>query len=409
MTSVRPPVASNYRIQTVDALRGFALLGIIIVHMIEQYLASGPPKEFANYANHNGLDEVFMAISGILLQGKFFAIFSFLFGVSFFLQMDASSRKGEPFIGKFVWRLVLLFVIGFIHSLFYRGDILSIYAMLGLGLVFFYRASNRTLLIFAAFFMCGFPRMILWAIRAALHVPPLDWESFEPQNAWYYDTVKNGSLWDVFVANAGVGFKMKLFFQFDSVSRGYMTFGLFLLGIWVGRIRFFEQLEEYSRLLKRLVWQSLIAIAVLAGGLALLFNFVTDFNSFPAVIGMSLGDIGNYLIALFEICIFLRLCMGKRGSGIINALAPYGKMALTNYVMQSLIGTFIFFGWGLGQIGAWGASINFGLALVIYALQVQFSKWWLKRFQYGPLEWLWRSGTQRQWAPLRHVHAQELS
>ncbi|AEE53449.1 DUF418 domain-containing protein [Haliscomenobacter hydrossis] len=401
MSTTTPISTPASRILSVDALRGFALLGIMIVHMIEQYLAAGPPKEYSNYAAQHDVDHVFMAISGIFLQGKFFAIFSFLFGLSFFLQMDASARRGEPFIGKFVWRLVLLFVIGFIHSLFYRGDILSIYAMVGLGLILFYRASNRTLLIVAGIFIGGIPRLLLWGVRYALDIPPIEWESFEPQNAWYYDTVKNGSLLEVFAANATVGFKMKLFFQFDTVSRGYITFGLFLLGIWVGRTRFFERLHENRRLLIRLVWQSFLAIVALGLVLALMFSQIKDYNSLPAMIGMSLGDIGNCLIALFEVSLFLLLCLGKWGNGVISALAPYGKMALTNYVMQSLIGTFIFFGWGLGQIGAWGASINFGLAILLYILQVQFSKWWLKHYQYGPLEWLWRSGTQRRWANLR--------
>ena len=408
MTTTTPISTPASRILSVDALRGFALLGIMIVHMIEQYLAAGAPKEYSNYAAQHNVDHVFMAISGIFLQGKFFAIFSFLFGLSFFLQMDASARKGEPFIGKFIWRLVLLFVIGFIHSLFYRGDILSIYAMVGLGLILFYRASNLTLLIFAGIFVGGIPRMILWAVRYALDIPPIEWESLEPQNAWYYDTVKNGSLLEVFAANATVGFKMKLFFQFDTVSRGYITFGLFLLGIWVGRSRFFERLQENRRLLIRLVWQSFLAIVVLGLALALMFSQIKDYNSLPAMIGMSLGDIGNCLIALFEVSLFLLLCLGKWGNGVISALAPYGKMALTNYVMQSLIGTFIFFGWGLGQIGAWGASINFGLAILLYILQVQFSKWWLKRYQYGPLEWLWRSGTYRRWANLRREGVIEL-
>ncbi len=154
-----------------------------------------------------------------------------------------------------------------------------------------------------------------------------------------------------------------------------------------------------------MIWGSLIVIAVLAVSLAFMFKNIKDYNSLPAMIGMSLGDIGNYLIAVFEVSIFLLLCLGKRGPGMIGALAPYGKMALTNYVMQSLIGTFIFFGWGLGQIGAWGASINFGLAILVYILQVQFCKWWLKKYQYGPLEWLWRSGTQLHWAPLRREAA----
>lgn len=378
-----------------------------MVHLLEQYVAIGIPKAHANYAVQNGIDQGFAIFSGIFLQGKFFAIFSFLFGLSFFLQMETARRKAEPFIGRFVWRLILLFIIGAIHSLFYCGDILSIYAMVGLGLVFFYRASNTVLLVFAGIFMAGVPRLLMWAVRAAYDVPPMDWESLEPQNAFYYDTVKNGNLWEIFKVNASIGFPMKLFFQFDSGSRGYMTFGLFLLGVWVGRSGFFEKLEQQRRLLKRLLWGSLIGFVVLGAGLSLLFQNIKDYNSLPATIGMCLGDVGNYLIALLEVSIFLLICLGKRGAGLIRTLAPYGKMALTHYVSQSLIGTFIFFGWGLGLLGEWGAAINFGIAIVVFMLQLQFSKWWLKRYQYGPLEWLWRSGTRLSWAPLRRAAAVE--
>jgi uncharacterized protein len=394
------------RIYSVDALRGFALLGILIVHVIEQYYAGPAPSTIKKFLVHNTPDQVVDIITQILIRGKFFAIFSFLFGISFFLQMDSSAKKGEAFVGKFLLRSALLFVIGYVHNLFYRGDILTIYAMLAPLILLFYRASDRVVLAFSGFFLLGGPRLIIWGIRQFTGFPGE--ENLDSVYAWYYHAAKEGSIWDIFYANATYGFADKVQFQFDSFSRGYLTFGLFLLGMWVGRTRFFERLNENKKLIKKLLFASLGGSIVLVFVVMMTMNGLQDFNSLKAQFGFTLFDLFNNLFGVFLVCCFLLIYLGTKGQKVLNRLVPYGKMALTNYFFQSVIGTFIFFGWGLGMLNNWGAAPNLGIAILIYIAQLSFSKWWLKRYQYGPLEWLWRSGTQRAWAPLRRESVVEV-
>ena len=136
------------RIDSIDVLRGFTLLGIILVHFTEQYYAGMHPQKYASFTEKGILDNIVSGFTGIFVTGKFFMIFSFLFGLSFYLQLS-KSNSGPAFFLRFVWRLAILFAIGFIHSLHYRGDILTIYAVLGLGLLIFYRLPDRALLVIA--------------------------------------------------------------------------------------------------------------------------------------------------------------------------------------------------------------------------------------------------------------------
>lgn len=135
--------SKSSRIQIIDALRGFALAGILICHMVEQYIGAGAPMSHYEAVSAGIADQVIDGLLGIFLRGKFIALFSFLFGLSFFIQMDNGTKKGVAYGGRFLWRLILLLVIGYAHSLFYRGDILTIYAMLGIFLIPFYKMDNK--------------------------------------------------------------------------------------------------------------------------------------------------------------------------------------------------------------------------------------------------------------------------
>ena len=154
--------ASTHRITSIDAFRGFALAGIAIAHMVEQYVAAQAPESLGAAMNATIPDQIVQMFIEIFVRGKFFAMFAFLFGVSFFIQMDNAARKGINFQSRFLWRVALLFLIGYLHSLFYRGDILTIFAMLGVLLVFFYRVPTRICLAIAAVIVFGLPRFLLF-------------------------------------------------------------------------------------------------------------------------------------------------------------------------------------------------------------------------------------------------------
>lgn len=405
MTTTNPNEAKFPRIEIIDALRGFALAGIVICHVVENYIA-GPNPEAFNEAVHQGLaDNIVDGFIGIFLRGKFIALFSFLFGLSFFIQMDNGQKKGSYFGGTFLWRLLLLLAIGFVHSLFYRGDILTVYAFLGIFLIPFYKVSNKWVLGIALILFFGLARFLIFYITGGEPmISEMSMDPNDPKILTYYDTLKNGSLWDVFRTNAVEGHIDKTEFQLGTFGRGYFTFAFFLIGLYVGRSGFFKRFKEERKLTKKLLIYSSIALVLSFAGMAAAFmsmgeNF--EMQSWPAMIGFTAMDISNAAMTLMYIALFVMAYRKVKGQQWLNGFAPYGRMALTNYVSQSIVFTFILFGWGLGMIGELRQLYTFLLALLFIALQVWLSKIWLKHFYYGPLEWIWRSLTFFKVMPLK--------
>ncbi|WP_262984743.1 DUF418 domain-containing protein [Sphingomonas daechungensis] len=221
--------------ELVDSLRGFALLGLFLVHCVEKFELY--------WANPTG-GPVFDWVFGIF-AGKSYALFALCFGLSFFLIMDGAARRGEDFRGRFVWRLVLLLFIGFVHGLLYRGDILVVLATLGLLMPLFDRVrSNRLLLVLAGLCFLQLP-LLFRAIAAANGAP---WALQPP--LFTLDTtmpaLTGGSFMDVVRANLVTGQVSKWSFYAET-GRLTQIIGLFLVGLVLGRSRFFRELDRYRR------------------------------------------------------------------------------------------------------------------------------------------------------------------
>jgi len=401
-----PPPVKN-RIISIDALRGFALAGVALVHMVEQYIAGPHPEGFMEGVN--GIpDQIIQGIIGIFFTGKFFALFSILFGLSFSIQMESAQNKGQKFSGRFIWRAALLFIIGYIHQLFYRGDILTIYAVLAPFIIPFYRVSSKWLLITAGLIFLGIPRFIAFAVFGAESVtgvhPMMDNNHELVRN--YMDTIANGSLSEVFYLNATYGMLTKIDFQVSFFGRFYYTFAYFLIGLWLGRTGVFRDLAAYAKKIKDVMLWSIGALILSVGFMIATFATAPqpiDFTTWQFALGMNFMDWVSVSMSAIILCGFLMLYQKESWKKRLAFFAPYGRMALTNYVMQSIIGTFIFFGWGLGYIGQFGALICFLLGIGVIIIQTLFSKYWLKSFRYGPLEWLWRCGTYLKWQPFKRT------
>ncbi len=397
------------RIQIVDALRGFSLAGIVLVHMIENYIGGPPPQEAMAATNRGIIDGIVQGFTGLFIQGKFFALFSFLFGLSFFIQMDKASKKKVSFEGRFLWRLLLLLGIGCIHHLFYRGDILTIYAVLGILLIPFYRMGTKPIVILTILLFLGVGRYIIFALFADQSLflgTAMDLES--PEIAAYFEILKHGSLSDVFISNTTQGHLMKLDFQLGVFGRGYLTFGFFLLGLLAGRFDFFKNYVTNKKTIRKgLIW-SIVLFLVSGGLMAALFMIASDFgkaqvafDNWLTIFAMTAYDLSNIFMTFILIGAFTLLFIKIKGERVFMKFAPYGRMALTNYVGQSIIGTFILYGWGLGYIGELRNLYTFGIGILIILLQMIISKWWLQKFAYGPLEWLWRSLTYFKFFPFK--------
>ena len=396
---------SKPRIQIIDALRGFSLAGIVLVHMVENYIG-GPATEAFNEATHVGvLDYVVEGFNQVVLRGKFFALFSFLFGLSFFIQMDSGHAKGQNYQWRFLWRIILLMGIGLVHHYFYRGDILTIYALVGIFLIPFYKVQTKIILVLIGLLFLGLFRFIVFAITGDGMVF-LD-EVFMPESPAslaYYELLQNGSFTEVGWSNSTEGQLMKMEFQFGTFSRGYLTFGFFLLGLLVGRYGILHRYKEYTKHLSSLFWGSAIVFVVGAGiAMGGFSQMGTEFSftSWWTMIGFTGIDIVNIGLTGLILGLFVLLYNKSSWEKRLIHFAPYGRMALTNYVMQSVFGTFLFYGWGLGTIGTIPHRYTFLIGLGIILLQMAFSTWWLRVFRYGPLEWAWRSATHFRWFPLK--------
>jgi uncharacterized protein len=392
------------RIEIIDVLRGFTLLGIILVHFAEQYYAGPPPQKFADFNNTFLGDQIVNGFIGIFISGKFFMIFSFLFGLSFFLQMNRGA-SAVSFFARFFWRLVILFAIGLIHHLHYRGDILTIYAMLGVGLLIFYKLPDKLLLILALLLTLNIPSAVVRGISA---VNASDQENQAPfsfddaASEKYFNTVKSGSYSEILIANLGE-LDYKYQFQVES-GRIYITLGLFLLGLYAGRKRVFENLSErlpmFRRLLKRSAWliSGLILFSVAFFGGAELAKV-----KLPQIVQWTVGgliyDVFNLALATIYVAAIILLFQKDKWRKRLMNFYEVGRMGLTTYLMQTLFGTLLFFSYGFGLLGEFGALASVGIGILIFILQIYFSKWWLARFRYGFFEWLWRSGTYFKMQP----------
>ena len=392
---------TNNRIEVIDALRGFALLGIIITHCTNQYWA-GPPAPSAGTLNlFSPFDKFLGEFLMYLTFGKFFTIFSFLFGLSFAIQMDSAAKVGRSFAGRTLWRLAILFLIGFIHSLFYSGDILRIYAILGLFLILFRNANNRILVILGMLLVFNAP-LFIGRISSQFSPPPTE-EQIEAGKAGekaFVETAErefkikqSGTLAEVVEINLKGGLTGTLAFQIFS-GRLFITFGLFLLGLWAGRKQLFIQNQQNQLFFNALFrWLLIIAFistvsVILMGGISIMENS----QSWIGFIKATMADIHQISLSAFYVS-GVTLLFWKTKSVFLQNLIPVGRMGLTTYLMGTAFGVITFLGYGFGQLGHLGLAISVGLGILFFILQIPFSKWWLSKYHFGPVEWLWRSMT----------------
>jgi uncharacterized protein len=399
--------STQSRIEIIDVLRGLTLAGIAMVHFAEQFYAGAHPQAHENFTVKFIGDEIIQGIIGIFISGKFFMIFSFLFGLSFALQLNKSNSDFK-FVFRFLWRLIILLAIGFIHHLHYRGDILTIYAMLGVGLLITFRLPDKLLLVLAFFLTLNLPSVAVRGWQALQPAPASVQDLFagnDAEHEIYYNTVKSGSYLEILSANYHeLDYKYK--FQVDS-GRIYITMGLFLLGLYAGRKRFFENLQDnlpYVKkiLLKRSLWiiLGLIIFAVIFFGGAELLKI-----KLPEILQWTVGgllfDGFNLALAAIYVASIILLFQKERWHKRLMKLHASGRMGLTTYLTQGLFGTLLFFGFGFGLLAEIGALASVGIGLVLFVAQSYFSAWWLSKFKYGPVEWLWRSLTYFKIQPIR--------
>lgn len=381
--SLLSPIDQTERIHILDILRGFAVFGILLVNITgfndPVFYPEGIPSQgFPWY------DELFDFLMVFLAEGKFYTIFSFLFGLGFSVQITRARKKGMDIRSFYARRLLILFGFGLLHAvLFWTSDILRHYALLGFALLWFQKQSDRVLLYWAAIFMF-FSFLSMGLVGGpeggdGLFIPVTDIIKLSR------DVYINGTFFEVV--------HFQLFAAIDTFFfivqlQGFSIMAYFLLGLLAGRMQFFENLTDKKTLLRRVVvWGGL---AGLAGNMV----FIIAGSPWLSSLGFT---VGTPLLAACYVSAVSLLSMRHTSEKFFASIAKVGRMALSNYVLQSVVCAVLFNGYGFGLLGKGiGSALLWGIGISIYLVQIPLSVWWLSRFQFGPLEWLWRSLTYGQ-------------
>ena len=384
------------RIADVDALRGFALLGILQVNIMAfasvfYGLPTGEPEQTLGF---NDLVHLFIST---IFEMKFYLLFSFLFGYSVTLQMQSAVRAGEAFVPRFLRRQAGLWVIGLLHAvLLFHGDILSTYAILGVVLLLWRNSADRTLLKSAIWLISI--TAILWASLGVLQwmVGEVQDPAQDLLNAQYAYTAYTGSFGSVIMQHIN---ELKLMWLILLLIQAPCALAMFLLGFLAGKHQFLAQPDQYRPYLKQAIKAGLFIglPASLITALTALFSTGTYWEIF----GLALSLVTAPFLTFGIIALMLKFFGTERGLFWRDALAPAGRMALSNYLLQSLICGFIFYGYGLALIDQTTAIGNVLIGVLIFAFQLFFSHWWMKHYYYGPLEWLLRALTIGRWPDLK--------
>lgn len=384
-----PSLKPNTRIDVADILRGIAIGGIVLIHFIEQlnfYIFPEPSSELMAKVNECVWDSTFF-----LLAGKMYAIFSMLFGLSLFIQHDNQAQLGVDFRPRFVWRMVLLMLFGLFDLLFYNGDILTLYAVCGVLVLPFVRASNRVL-VGATILFALQPIEIAYIVMGLFDASTtsLDLGSSELFKA-ILPAQAEGSWLDVAQKGIEKGFLVNYTWAIEH-GRATQTIFLFLLGIFIGRKRLFYDEGNNIIIWKRILVVSLCAFAVLFPLYKIVPDMV-DVASIKQSLSVMLNMWKNLAMMFVYVSGVVLLYYRTSARNILIKIAPYGKMSLTNYLTQSIVGGFVFYNWGLGMYRYSGHASSLLLGVLCVVLQYIFCRWWLSRHSHGPFEALWRKLT----------------
>jgi len=399
----------NQRIELLDIIRGFSLLGILLMNMafFQRPLTA---MSMGLAGGESVIDQALAWGLFIFAEGKFYTMFSLLFGMGFVIFYDRATQKVDTPKWLFLRRLIVLGIIGVAHAVFvWAGDILFIYAVSGLFLLFFVRTSASRLWKWGLFFM-SLPIALLWISTVSVNS-----SEQSPERAQQYQTdtneIKNtlsevanfadeayssGSYESVTEARID---EFALIFSGEIIFTISTFLGIFLLGAAFSRSGIFTSSDTPSKVYKKLLFfggipglfAALYASSLPATEMVLL--------TVDAALLYSLTQIASLGLCLAYMALLAMILSGGNSikRNLLRQMAPAGRMALTHYLLQSLFFTTLFYGYGFGLYGELGRLEMILMALGFWLVQLKLSEWWLQHFNYGPFEWLWRLATYGQW------------
>ena len=397
------PVAPASRIVEVDIVRGFALFGVLLVNMYGFGADS--------IAWNSPTDKLAFAITRVFFESKSWTLFSLLFGFGFAVQLQHAQVRNSSILPTYLRRLFVLFAFGAAHALLFDGDILMLYAELGLGLLLVRRLPTRILLLLAVGLMLVFPLIRLVSAgdqtnrsEEARSIGEARARLERAQSTHVYAT---GSLTEVAADNASA-IPANPLEDVKTPESGLAVFAMFLVGFSAGRSGFLRDIPGHTAAIARVrAWglgfgfSAMVAERVLAATAG--YAVFRSQRASPNVqfAGDLLFAYGITALALGYAATLILAAQTPRGRAILAPLAGVGRLALTVYLTQTLMFTTLFYGYGFGQAFRLGPVAVTAWAVMIFAVQVVACQWWSRRFRFGPMEWLWRSLTYLKWQPLR--------
>lgn len=382
-----------------DVYRGFAVFGIFAVNIVIMNSTFLGQHEFAKQFT-SGIDQLSERILQLFFYTKFFPIFSLLFGLGISMQALRMKEKGTLSMSFFARRMFILFVFGVGHILFlWSGDVLNLYAMLGLLVVPLLTISNRMILFLSALFLLfPFYNEVSAYLMGMLNFDPASYLAhYDP--AEVNRVISEGSYYE--------GLKLRALEYMSNIPMlfgflGPLALSMFLLGLYLGKIKVYENLREFIGKVKI----PMLSIAIISNLYRLLFLFVLPDTSLYSRDGLrpflfKAMEVSDVLMGLFYLWIIGWLWYHSSFSRVLKPLRHVGRMALTNYIMQSVIGLMLFSSVGFAMYESLSPFQSLYTAVAVFCFQVIFSKAWLSFFRYGPLEWLWRCLTYKKLLPIR--------
>lgn len=399
-TSGAAPISAAERIGEVDIIRGFALFGVLWMNLYAHPRGLFPSEKYEGLAT-SVLDPAFSFIGEWLMMGKAQALFSILFGFGFAILTDRAARRGADGSALYLRRLLILFVVGVAHLLLlWTGDILHAYAAMGLGLILTRRLPGWALLLLGVFFCILFQPLAGDVYKA---VVPDAWRSHADVMVGFERR------WDVFLsADYPAYLRMLAFGAWDelygqSVGLVFLSLilGRFFIGAWIYRTGWMQDVDAHADAFRK--WASILLVVGLALSIIPPAMRGLELRPLPEIrpLYRLVNPTGTVVLALGYGALLAALCQTSAWRTKLSGLGAVGRMALTNYLTQSLVYFFVLYGFGLGWMRWLGPAACLPFALVVFALQIAFSRWWLARFRFGPAEWLWRSATYGRWQPFR--------
>ncbi len=397
---------TQQRLEHLDVLRGFALLGILLVNFEWftrplQAIVLGVDPGLA------GLDAASDWLIRAVAEGKFYPLFSMLFGAGFALMLERAEARQAPFWGLYLRRLLVLLVFGAIHMLLvWAGDILLIYALCGFMMVLLFRKTPTGRLWKWAVAFIVLPVVLMWmgalAIWGTQGDPALhesimagfeaDAGALQERVAVAAEVHAAGS----WVENVGQRLSDARFTLANFVFWVPPILGYFLIGRWLIATGRLVRPDQHRLFFRR--WRSrglIVGLPLAVLGASLLHGANWSIPTPSVAVGVSATTVGALFLSLAY------LSMVTLASDRLRFLAPAGRMALTNYLLQSLFWTWTFYGHGLGLWGQLPRATHIVVVLAFFAAQVVLSIWWMRHFRYGPAEWLWRSLIYLRRQPMR--------